>query len=499
MKRFLISSILAAIVATGTAMMPQDYPDEYLGLPGDNFNLYAVMKLFQESETLEGFERSLNDENTRINNLDLNNDNYIDYIKVLDYVDGNVHTIVLQAVLDRNESQDVAVFTVQRLRNGSVQIQLVGDEALYGRNYIIEPYYAETPNPGYTGRANRYNTTVVRTTYVEVSAWPVIRFIYMPNYIVWRSSWYWGYYPVYWNPWRPYYWHYYYGYHYHWFPEYYGHFHRYDRHRWNGWDRYYFRDRRVYSRNVVLNINEGRYKTTYSRPEQRKEGEALYAKAHPERAATMSTSGNRRSATGVSSSRQGNGSSGTSSRRSSGTVNNGRASGRSQEGQPAATNRRSSATVNQNRTSVPSGNQSTGNVRKSSTTTGNERPGSNTSAGQDNDKMSRSSSGSGNGALNRSTGAVSNRANSGSAASGTTVTNRRASEPVVRSTPESGSRSSATRVESSRSSSRQEPAQSSTPRARRSTERAPKETVMKQSSKSSGKSKESENSSSRRK
>ena len=36
---------------------------------------------------------------TRINNLDLNNDNYIDYIKVIDYVDGNVHTIVLQAYL----------------------------------------------------------------------------------------------------------------------------------------------------------------------------------------------------------------------------------------------------------------------------------------------------------------------------------------------------------------------------------------------------------------
>jgi hypothetical protein len=497
MKRFLISSILAAIVATGTAMMPQDYPDEYLGLPGDNFNLYAVMKLFQESETLEGFERSLNDENTRINNLDLNNDNYIDYIKVLDYVDGNVHTIVLQAVLDRNESQDVAVFTVQRLRDGSVQIQLVGDEALYGRNYIIEPYYAETPNPGYTGRANRYNTTVVRTTYVEVSAWPVIRFIYMPNYIVWRSSWYWGYYPVYWNPWRPYYWHYYYGYHYHWFPEYYGHFHRYDRHRWDGWNRYYYRDKRVYSRNVVLNINEGRYKTTYSHPEQRKEGEALYAKVHPERAATMSTSGNRRSAAGVSSSRQSNGSAGTSTRRSSGTVNNGNATGRTQQGQAAGTSRRSSTTVNQNRTSSPSGSQSTGTVRRSSTTTGNERPGPNSSAGQENGNMSRSSSGSGYGTVNRSTTTVNSRANSGSEASRTTVTNRRSAETVVRSAPEPGSRSSSTRVESSRSSSRQ--ASSSAPQARRSSERAPKETVMKQSSKSSGKSKESENSSSRRK
>ena len=137
--------------------MAQDYPDEYLGLPGDNFNLYAVMNLFQQSETIEGFERSLNDENTRINNLDLNNDNLIDYVKAIDYVDGNVHTIVLQAQLDRNDNQDVAVFTVQKLRDGAVQIQLIGDEALYGRNYIVEPIYAETPNPGYTGRSNRQN------------------------------------------------------------------------------------------------------------------------------------------------------------------------------------------------------------------------------------------------------------------------------------------------------------------------------------------------------
>ena len=470
MKRFLISSIFAAIVATGTAMMPQEYPDEYLGLPGDNFNLYAVMNLFQKSETLEGFERSLNDENTRINNLDLNNDNYIDYVKVLDYVDGNVHTIVLQAVLDRNESQDVAVFTVQRLRDGSVQIQLVGDEALYGRNYIIEPYYAETPNPGYTGRSNRYNTTVVRTTYVEVSAWPVIRFIYMPNYIIWRSSWYWGYYPGYWNPWRPYYWHYYYGYHYHWFPDYYGHFHRYDRHRWDGWDRYYFRDRRVYSRNVAININEGRYKTTYSRPEQRRDGEALYAKAHPERAATMSTSGSRRSSTGVSSSRENNGSVSTSTRRSAGTVNNANSNSRTQQGQASGNSRRSSGTINE----------------------------------------SRSSSDGNNRTVNRSTTTVNSRANSGSEAARTTVTTRRSSETVVKSAPETRSQSSSPRVESSRSSSRSESAGSSSSSARRSSERAPKETVMRQStkssnssgkssSKSSGKSRESESSSSRRK
>ncbi|HUV01529.1 MAG TPA: hypothetical protein VMW32_11245, partial [Bacteroidales bacterium] len=79
MKKILLTALLGALLTAGTTVMAQNQPDEYLGLPGDNLNLFAVMKLFQESETLEGFERSLNDENSRINNLDLNGDNYIDY------------------------------------------------------------------------------------------------------------------------------------------------------------------------------------------------------------------------------------------------------------------------------------------------------------------------------------------------------------------------------------------------------------------------------------
>ena len=33
--------------------------EEKLNLPGDNLNLYAVLKMFQESETLEIFEKKL--------------------------------------------------------------------------------------------------------------------------------------------------------------------------------------------------------------------------------------------------------------------------------------------------------------------------------------------------------------------------------------------------------------------------------------------------------
>ncbi|WP_148303784.1 hypothetical protein [Prolixibacter bellariivorans] len=169
------------------------------------------MKLFQESETLEAFERSLNDPNSHINNLDLNGDNLVDYISVVDYVDGDVHNIVLRTQLNRNETQDIAVFTVQRFDDGTARIQLIGDEALYGKNYIVEPIYAdsqETPNPGYMG-----NTTVIATpapvtvTTYQVAFWPIIRFIYRPGYVRWHSVWGWGHYPSYWNSWRPYYWH----------------------------------------------------------------------------------------------------------------------------------------------------------------------------------------------------------------------------------------------------------------------------------------------------
>jgi hypothetical protein len=53
-----------------------------LGLPGDNLDLYAVLDLFLKSKTIEGFEKSLNDTKSKINNLDLDLDKKIDFIKV---------------------------------------------------------------------------------------------------------------------------------------------------------------------------------------------------------------------------------------------------------------------------------------------------------------------------------------------------------------------------------------------------------------------------------
>jgi len=280
MKKAIITSILALLIATGTTVRAQENPSEYLGLPGDNLNLYAVMSLFQESETLEGFERKLNEQNSRVNNLDLNGDNFVDYIMVTDYVDGENHNIVMSVALNSNERQDVGVFTVQKLRNGEVEIQLIGDEELYGRNYIIEPIYddnGETPNPGYNGRnTNRQNVTVVRTTYYQVAAWPMIRYIYRPDYVIWRSSWRWGYYPSYWEPWSPFYYHHYYGYYSNYYPDYYRHYRHWHQPRYTRYNTFYYTNVRVFSPTVSVRVKEGNYKNTYSRPESRRDGEELY-------------------------------------------------------------------------------------------------------------------------------------------------------------------------------------------------------------------------------
>lgn len=109
MRNLLLIILSALMLWTGNRAFGQA-EEEKLDLPGDNLNLYAVLKLFQESETLEGFERKLNEEDSEINNLDLDGDNLTDYIRVEDNVEGNLHTISLKVAVSDNEDQDVAAF-----------------------------------------------------------------------------------------------------------------------------------------------------------------------------------------------------------------------------------------------------------------------------------------------------------------------------------------------------------------------------------------------------
>lgn len=174
---------------------------ELLGLPGDNLNLYATLDLFQKSKTIEDFEAALNKEETGINNLDLNLDGKVDFIKVTSKQDKDDFTFILQVDVKEKETQDVAVILVSKDKKDKVSLQMVGDEALYGKDYVIEPKTevpAVTANPAYTGSdAVEKNE---EATVVVVESQPIVRYIYSPVYVPYYSPFYWGFYPPYFRP-----------------------------------------------------------------------------------------------------------------------------------------------------------------------------------------------------------------------------------------------------------------------------------------------------------
>lgn len=171
-----------------------------LGLPGDHFDLYAMLDVFKVSASPEDFEKRLNTEGTHVNNLDLNLDGKVDYIRVVDHTKDIAHAIVLQVAINAEQSQDIAVIEIEKKGEESAQLQVIGDELLYGENYIIEPG-AQKDSSGLEHKLKGFN----RQTYVFVNVWywPCVTYVYYPTYVIWVSPWYWMYYPMWWYPWPP--------------------------------------------------------------------------------------------------------------------------------------------------------------------------------------------------------------------------------------------------------------------------------------------------------
>lgn len=68
----------------------------------ENLDLEAVAPIFGDAENLEDFEERLNDPKTQISNLDLNEDGFVDYLRVVETADADTHVVALQAVLEED-------------------------------------------------------------------------------------------------------------------------------------------------------------------------------------------------------------------------------------------------------------------------------------------------------------------------------------------------------------------------------------------------------------
>jgi uncharacterized membrane protein YgcG len=198
--RFL-AFLIIAMSLSGLAAFSQDSASGELGLPGDNLDLYAVLDLFQKSKTIEDFEKSLNDEKKKINNLDLNDDKKVDFIKVETKKDGDDFTFILRDPISKTDTQDVAVIMVSKDKNKKVSLQIIGDKDLYGKDYIVEPSPkgsgGVTANPAYTGADPVTVNVPASTTTVVVEQVPIVQYVYSPAYVPYYPPYYYGYYPPY--------------------------------------------------------------------------------------------------------------------------------------------------------------------------------------------------------------------------------------------------------------------------------------------------------------
>jgi len=231
MKTIKLTVVLCISLFTGNLLAQQTQQinlADSTGMPGDNFSLEGALALFKESKSLEDFEKKLNTKDNVVNNLDLDGDGKVDYVRIVSDKKGDNRIVIIQIPVTKTESQDVAVIEIEKNGEKSAFVQILGDEDLYGETRIVEPKVEEEPaDPGVNkkGPAGFYNPRP--QIFVNVWFWPCVSFMYEPVYVVYVSPWYWGYWPGWWTPWYPYPWRYYYMHNWH----HHHHYHYVDHHR----------------------------------------------------------------------------------------------------------------------------------------------------------------------------------------------------------------------------------------------------------------------------
>lgn len=196
------------IVALTFALNPVSAQD------GDNvddrgFSLQGALDLFKQSTSPANFEELLNKSDNAVNNLDLNNDGEVDYIRVIDHQGKDVHALVLQVPINEKESRDVAVIEIEKTGSENAILQIKGSEEIFGEDVIAEPvdekvntdaFVKDNIDHGPYAPAVEYS---VRRVVVNVWFWPSVRFMFGPRYNVWISPYRWGRWPGWYRPWKP--------------------------------------------------------------------------------------------------------------------------------------------------------------------------------------------------------------------------------------------------------------------------------------------------------
>ncbi|MBK8505218.1 MAG: hypothetical protein IPL46_25275 [Saprospiraceae bacterium] len=115
MKKVCITGLLFVTLFSATQAQ---YRTERTGYDGDYFSLEGAIEIFKQAHSIRDFERKINSKNAYVNNLDLNFDGRIDYVRVEHRRQGDFHAIIMQVPIDKYDLQDVAVIEIEKSDEG---------------------------------------------------------------------------------------------------------------------------------------------------------------------------------------------------------------------------------------------------------------------------------------------------------------------------------------------------------------------------------------------
>jgi hypothetical protein len=107
----------------------------------EGLDLKALGELAKKAKTAEELEKLLNQPGS-INNLDLDQDGQVDYLKVTEYGDDKVRGLSFTVDLDENQTQEIATIETEKVNEEEAEVQIQGNEQIYGANHY---YHYRSP------------------------------------------------------------------------------------------------------------------------------------------------------------------------------------------------------------------------------------------------------------------------------------------------------------------------------------------------------------------
>ena len=178
-SHLIILVVICGVVAISsfTSNKPDNVNVNSSIMASDGLDLNAVGALVAKVKNAEDLEKKLNDSSVGINNLDLNEDDKVDYVKVTEYGDDTAKGFSLSVDLGPGDTQEVATIQIEKKGDGG-DVEVQGNREIYGQGHYHRSHFSG------------FSTLIIAS------------YLFRPHPF-YMSPYSWGRYPGYYRPYRP--------------------------------------------------------------------------------------------------------------------------------------------------------------------------------------------------------------------------------------------------------------------------------------------------------